>query len=86
MLRLPGQWPMNLDPRLERLFAVDEALAELERHEPRATRVVELRVFGGLTESEAAKALDVSVATVKRDWAFARAWLKDRLKSDTENA
>jgi DNA-directed RNA polymerase specialized sigma24 family protein len=45
----------------------------------RAVRVVEMRFFGGLGEAEAADALGVSVATLKRDWAFARAWLYDRL-------
>jgi RNA polymerase sigma factor (TIGR02999 family) len=45
----------------------------------RASRVVELRFFGGLREDEAADALGVSVATLKRDWAFARAWLYNRL-------
>jgi DNA-directed RNA polymerase specialized sigma24 family protein len=41
---------------------------------------VELRYFGGLTLDEAAELLDVSVATVKRDWTLARAWLFDRLR------
>jgi DNA-directed RNA polymerase specialized sigma24 family protein len=44
-------------------------------------RVVELRFFGGLQETEAADALGVSVSTLKRDWVFARAWLYDFLKS-----
>ena len=47
----------------------------------RAARVVELRFFGGLGEVEAAKAVGVSVATLKRDWGFARAWLYDRLRA-----
>ena len=47
--------------------------------DPRAVRVVEMRFFGGLAETEAAQALGVSVATLKRDWTFARAWLTDRL-------
>jgi RNA polymerase sigma factor (sigma-70 family) len=41
----------------------------------RSSQVVELRYFGGLTESETADALGISVATVKRDWEFARTWL-----------
>jgi DNA-directed RNA polymerase specialized sigma24 family protein len=40
---------------------------------------VELRYFGGLTEAEIAEALGLSVATVKRDWTFARSWLQVRL-------
>jgi RNA polymerase sigma factor (TIGR02999 family) len=59
----------------ERLLAVDEALARLETLDPRAARVVELRFFGGLSEDEAAAALQISIATLKRDWDFAKAWL-----------
>jgi RNA polymerase sigma factor (TIGR02999 family) len=61
------------------LLAVDEALTRLEEVDPRAARVVELRFFGGLQDKEAAQTLHVSVATVKRDWAFARAWLSAQL-------
>ena len=57
------------------LAAVDEALTRLEQLAPRAGRVVELRFFTGLTEREAAEALHISVATLKRDWQFAKAWL-----------
>jgi RNA polymerase sigma factor (TIGR02999 family) len=59
----------------ERLLAVDEALTRLEALDSRAAKVIELRLFGGLTEVEAAKALDISVPTLKRDWDFARSWL-----------
>src|SRR5262245_18661274 len=54
--------------REEDLVALDEALSQLEAVEPRASRVVELRYFTGLSESEAAETLGISVATVKRDW------------------
>ena len=47
---------------------------------PSAAKVVELRYFGGFTESEAGEALDISVATVKRDWRTARAWLYREMK------
>ena len=63
----------------EDVLALDEALQALEAVDARAVRVVEMRFFGGLAETEAAEALGVSVATLKRDWAFARAWLYDRL-------
>jgi RNA polymerase sigma factor (TIGR02999 family) len=66
--------------REEDLLALDEALWRLERLNPRATRVVELRFFAGLDEREAAEALDISLATVKRDWTFAKAWLFDQLR------
>ena len=62
------------------LIALDEALDELEKIDERACRVVELRYFGGLSEKEAAEILDISVATLKRDWTFARTWLYGRLR------
>ncbi|MEZ5288674.1 MAG: ECF-type sigma factor [Vicinamibacterales bacterium] len=67
----------------EDLLAIDQALTALEEVDPRAVRVVEMRYFGGLGDAEAAQALGVSVATVKRDWTFARAWLYDRLQGGT---
>lgn len=57
------------------LLSVDEALTTLERAEPRAARVCELRFFAGLEEKEIAEQLGVAEITVKRDWKFARAWL-----------
>jgi len=66
----------------EDVLAIDEALTALQQLEPRAARVVELRFFAGLQEGEAAAALGISVATLKRDWVFARAWLFDRLAGD----
>jgi RNA polymerase sigma factor (TIGR02999 family) len=66
-------------PNLD-LIALDEALIELEKIDERSCRVVELRYIGGLTEHEAAEVLDISVATLKRDWAFARTWLFGRLR------
>lgn len=63
----------------EDVLAIDEALSALESVDARVSKVVELRFFGGLREEEAANALGVSVSTLKRDWAFARAWLYDRL-------
>jgi len=54
---------------------LDEALERLAALDARKARVIELRFFGGLTNAEAAEVLDVSAATVERDWSFARAWL-----------
>jgi RNA polymerase sigma factor (TIGR02999 family) len=56
-------------------LAVDEALRQLGVRHPQARRIVELRFFGGLSESEIAEVLGISVPTVKRRWRFARAWL-----------
>ncbi len=66
----------------EELLALDEALKELAEKDARAAKLVSLRFFAGLTMDEAAKALDVSRATAKRDWAYARAWLNSRLSTD----
>lgn len=63
----------------ERLLAVDEALGRLESLDPRAAKIVELRFFGGLSEREAAEALGISIATLKRDWEFAKTWLTGQL-------
>lgn len=57
------------------LVALDGALTDLARHDPRQARIVELRFFGGLTIEETAQVVDVSIATVKLDWKMARAWL-----------
>ena len=62
-----------------RLLALDEALAKLEELDPRAAKVVELRFFGGLGEAEAAEVLGISLATLKRDWDFAKTWLAAQL-------
>jgi RNA polymerase sigma factor (TIGR02999 family) len=61
------------------VLALDDALGELARLDPRLSQVVELKFFAGLNISEAAEAMEVSTATVERDWTAARAWLYDRL-------
>ena len=66
----------------EELVALDEALQRLAALEPRKSQVVELRYFGGLTIEEAACALNVSPATVRRDWDVARTWLLGELSED----
>ena len=57
------------------VLVLDQVLDRLAAIDPRQARVVELRYFGGFTAAETATALDVSLATVNRDWAMARAWL-----------
>jgi RNA polymerase sigma factor (TIGR02999 family) len=61
------------------LVAVHEALLAFEDVDARAAKVVELRFFGGLENEEVAEVLAISLATVKRDWAVARAWLHREL-------
>jgi RNA polymerase sigma factor (TIGR02999 family) len=63
------------------VLALDEALSELSARDARLCQVVELKFFAGLTIDETATALQVSVATVERDWTVARAWLHQRLVS-----
>ena len=57
------------------ILALDEALSAFSQLAPRQAKVVELRYFGGLTEEEAAAALNISPRTVRRDWDLAKAWL-----------
>lgn len=68
-----------LEPPVEDILALDEALRGLERQEPRLVEVVKLRFFAGLTAKETAAALGVSVPTVERDWRFARTLLYTQL-------
>jgi RNA polymerase sigma factor (TIGR02999 family) len=62
------------------MLALDGALAGLADFDPRQSRVVELRFFGGLTVEETATVLGVSPATVKNDWKMARSWLFNHLE------
>jgi RNA polymerase sigma factor (TIGR02999 family) len=82
-----GQYSISLS-RAERLaddksevdlLAINEALERLSAFDAQKARIVELRFFGGLTIEEAAEVLDISHATVEREWALARAWLRREL-------
>lgn len=73
---------LGIDLR-EDLIALDDALDRLAAIAPRPARVVELRYFGGLSVMETAALLEVAPVTVKRHWAFARAWLRRALSNDT---
>jgi RNA polymerase sigma factor (TIGR02999 family) len=64
----------NLD-----VLAVNDALDRLAEEDPRLAEVVNLRFFAGMSIEETAQAMDTSPATVKRDWAFARAWLVEQV-------
>jgi RNA polymerase sigma factor (TIGR02999 family) len=72
---------LRTDPALDDLVAVDQALTQLEKVDPRKAKIVALRYFAGLSVEETAKALDLSPATIKNEWAFARAWLYRQLRS-----
>lgn len=64
------------------LLALDEALNSLALIDPQQSRIVELRYFGGLTIEETAKVMNLSAATIKREWAMARAWLYEAITSE----
>jgi len=64
------------------LVALDDALQRLTALDARKARVVELRFFGGLTMDEVAEEMGVSLATVEREWSFARAWLYQELEGE----
>jgi RNA polymerase sigma factor (TIGR02999 family) len=68
------------------LLLLDEALRDLQAVEPRAAKVVELRYFGGYTDKQVVEVLHVSLATVRRDWEFARCWLFDRMSGGDQRA
>ena len=63
------------------VLALDEALSQLNSFDTRLCRIVELKFFAGLTIDETAQALDLSTATVEREWTIAKAWLHQRLSS-----
>jgi RNA polymerase sigma factor (TIGR02999 family) len=67
--------------RAAEFIALDEALDRLAAIDPRRSRMVELRFFGGLSEEETAEALKVSARTVRREWSLARAWLHRELRA-----
>ena len=73
-----------MDVQSEVLIALEESLARLEARDARQSRIVECRFFGGMTIEETAEALGISVASVKRRWAMAQAWLYRDLSSARE--
>ena len=73
------------DERAESLLALDEALTRLTDIDDRQSKIVECRFFGGMSIEETARFLEISPATVKREWSIARAWLFRELReSDQE--
>ncbi len=78
---LDAHEPAALDPG-DDLVALDEALTVLEQRDPVKASLVKLRFFAGLSVGDAAVNLGISRATADRYWAFARAWLYERLQND----
>lgn len=64
------------------LLALDDALNQLAASDERKSRLIELRFFTGLSIEEAAEVLEISIATAKRDWTLARAWLYQKIKKE----
>lgn len=64
----------------EKLFRLDAALVQFESYDPQKAKLVKLRYFAGLTNKEAARALDISTATADRHWVFAKAWLQRQME------
>ena len=82
-----GKPDLTLEPELlgveqqaEQVLAIDRALESLAGFNERLARLVECRDFAGMTEEETARALDISLRTVQRDWTRARAWLQKELR------
>jgi RNA polymerase sigma-70 factor, ECF subfamily len=75
--------PSHEGPPDADLIALDTALKRLSRWDPRQVRIVELRFFAGLTEEEISEVMNIGTRTVKREWAFAKAWLQKELSNRT---
>jgi RNA polymerase sigma factor (TIGR02999 family) len=73
---------VSLDTDGEQLIELDEALEKLSAEDPQCAQLVKLRFFAGLTLREAAEATGMAQRTAEREWAYARAWLFDRLSGD----
>jgi RNA polymerase sigma-70 factor, ECF subfamily len=83
---LPLDGPLTFSPEhSEDLLGLDEALVRLAALDPRQSKIVELRFFGGLSIQETSEFLGVSQKTVKRDWAVAKAWLHAELRHGDGN-
>jgi RNA polymerase sigma factor (TIGR02999 family) len=76
------QLPLASDDRSGELLALDEALGELERHDPQAAALVKLRYFTGLSHQQAADALGIGRRAADRLWALARAWLYQQISDE----
>jgi RNA polymerase sigma-70 factor, ECF subfamily len=79
-ISLPSQNPREID-----LIALDDALEKLAKFDKTQSKIVELRFFGGLTIEETAHAMNISPATVKREWTVAKTWLFREIKEGTDN-
>ena len=77
---------MLSDERSEELLALDDALMRLEALDPRKSRIIELRFFGGLNIEETAEVIGLSPTTIQREWRSARAWLYRVISGGSDEA
>jgi RNA polymerase sigma factor (TIGR02999 family) len=75
-LELHDEHPSEVQTDADDLLSLDDALIQLEKEDAQLAKLVELRYFAGMTIDDTAQVLRISPRTVKRDWAYARAWLK----------
>ena len=75
----------SLGDRTADLVALDDAMIALARLDPRKAQIIEMRFFGGLSVEETAEVLNVSPATVRRDWSIAKLWLYRELFGGTDH-
>ncbi len=72
------------DDQADKFWAIENALKKLEKDQPRKVQIIECKFFGGMSNEETATALDISISTVKRDWAMAQAWLYREAKEELD--
>lgn len=75
---------LSADESLDDCLALDAALTRLEAHDPQSAGIVRLRFFAGLSVADVADVLQISERSVKREWAFARAWLYRQIRGETD--
>jgi len=80
-LELEDALELSISPETD-LLALDEALKQLAEFDPRQSKIVELRFFGGLTIEETARVIGMSPASVKREWVIAKSWLYRKLQGN----
>lgn len=81
-----ADFEVPIEERAAELLALDAAVEKLEQESPRLAEVVNLRFYAGLSVEEAARTIDVSERTIKRDWRLARAYLHDELRRSDEDS
>lgn len=80
-LRLDDDVEVAVESQAQQLLVLDDAIRALSQLDERLVRIVECRFFTGMTETETAEALELSLSTVQRDWKRARAWLSEEMRS-----